>query len=413
MNRYLIIADDFTGANDTGVQLTRRGIKTSVTLKSEGIHEDPASYVLDTESRGLDEKKAYTCLKDCVSQIDFSGFRYVIKKVDSTLRGNIAMEVRAVDEVYKSELIIFMPALPDLGRTTVDGIHLLEDKPITQTELAKDPVKPVKMDRLASLLCSAYEETVTHVGLEAIRKGEIHLEEGRIFTFDAVTNEDMSTVVRTAKQLNKRTLWVGSSAMADQLMEQEMSVYPALALIASVSDVTRRQVKYAQKNGINLINVPIYSMLDDYDASGYVEQASRLLSSGKDVILLSSATYDREELNRTVKAGQLRGLKREEVSEATQMIMGEITKKILEKTEVSGLFLSGGDTAIGFFDRTGADGSVITGEMSIGIPMMRLTGGMFDGLKVITKAGSFGNEDAVFWGLRKLKEGAVKKVLTS
>lgn len=29
-DRYLIIADDFTGANDTGVQLKRRGYPTEV-----------------------------------------------------------------------------------------------------------------------------------------------------------------------------------------------------------------------------------------------------------------------------------------------------------------------------------------------------------------------------------------------
>ena len=36
--------------------------------------------------------------------------------------------------------------------------------------------------------------------------------------------------------------------------------------------------------------------------------------------------------------------------------------------------------------------------------MMRLRGGALDGLKVITKAGAFGNEDAVSYALRKLKE---------
>lgn len=404
MNRYLIIADDFTGANDTGVQLARRGIPTSVTLKYNGIHPDSTSYVLDTESRGMDREKAYSHVKHQVSHIDFSGFHYIIKKVDSTLRGNIAMEVKAIDEIYRSELIIFMPALPDLGRTTFHGIHHLNGTPITETELAKDPVKPVTTDRLDHLLREAYEETVTHIGLDIIRDGNIPLEMGRIFTFDAETNEDMQAVVRAAERLNKRTLWVGSAAIADNLLEQELKVYPSMALIASVSEVSRMQVKYAEKNGTSLISIPIYNMLDDYDASEYVDEASRLLSSGRDVILLSSATYDRDELERTVIAGELRGMKREEVSAVTQMIMGEMTKKILEKVKVSGLFLAGGDTAIGFFDRVDADGSVITGEMSTGIPMMRLSGGMFDGLKVITKAGAFGNEDAVFYGLRKLKE---------
>lgn len=404
MNRYLIIADDFTGANDTGVQLARRGIPTSVTLKYKGIHTDNHSYVLDTESRGMDSAKAYRHVKSQAEQIDFTSFPYVIKKVDSTLRGNIAMEVRAIDEVYKSGLIIFMPALPDLRRTTSGGIHRLNGIPITETELAKDPVKPVTKDCLKEILKEAYDEEIRHISLDEIRNSLISLSGGRIFTCDAETNSDMQAVVQAADATGRRTLWVGSAAIADNLLEQELKVRPAMALVASVSEVSRKQVKYAEMNGTSLISVPIYDMLDEYDASSYINQAVSLLSAGKDVILLSSATYDRDELERTVKAGELRGMKREAVSEATQIIMGEMTKKILDTVPVSGLFLTGGDTAIGFFERTGAEGSVITGEMGTGIPMMRLSGGMFDGLKVITKAGAFGNEDAIFYALRKLKE---------
>ena len=53
MNRCFIVADDFTGANDTGVQLTRRGFRTKVVLKPEGVADDGLSYVLDTESRNI------------------------------------------------------------------------------------------------------------------------------------------------------------------------------------------------------------------------------------------------------------------------------------------------------------------------------------------------------------------------
>lgn len=37
MEGYLIIADDFTGANDTGVQLKKRGINTEVIFNIDGI----------------------------------------------------------------------------------------------------------------------------------------------------------------------------------------------------------------------------------------------------------------------------------------------------------------------------------------------------------------------------------------
>jgi len=35
---------------------------------------------------------------------------------------------------------------------------------------------------------------------------------------------------------------------------------------------------------------------------------------------------------------------------------------------------------------------------------MKLVGGSFDGLKVVTKAGAFGGEDAITYSIRKLKE---------
>lgn len=51
------------------------------------------------------------------------------------------MEIRAVDEAFRPELIIFAPALPALGRTTVDGVQRLHGVEICKTELSRDPKK--------------------------------------------------------------------------------------------------------------------------------------------------------------------------------------------------------------------------------------------------------------------------------
>ena len=51
--KYLIVADDFTGSNDTGVQLKNRGIDISVVFHSEDMEDIESSVVLDTESRGM------------------------------------------------------------------------------------------------------------------------------------------------------------------------------------------------------------------------------------------------------------------------------------------------------------------------------------------------------------------------
>ena len=122
--RYLIIADDFTGANDTGVQLRRRGFPTEVLFCGKPMGAD-RSIVIDTESRTVHPDHAYEIVSHALEDVDFDSFRYVIKKVDSTMRGNIAAEIKAVDEHFKPELMIFAPALPDLKRTTVDGVQCL------------------------------------------------------------------------------------------------------------------------------------------------------------------------------------------------------------------------------------------------------------------------------------------------
>ena len=173
MDNYLIIADDFTGANDTGVQLKKRGIKTNVILDTKNINDFSISYVIDTESRGLTEKDAYEKVKNQIKKLFTQDFELVYKKVDSTLRGNIVSEIKAVDEEYKPELIIFAPAFPDIKRTTIDGIQKLNDVRIVDTEVAKDPKKPVKEDNINKLLQKGFEEKIVHYGLNEIREKNI------------------------------------------------------------------------------------------------------------------------------------------------------------------------------------------------------------------------------------------------
>lgn len=404
MNRYLIVADDFTGANDTGVQLKRRGVPTSVVFSSEFIASE-GSFVLDTESRALGPEEAAAAVRAGLKGVDLTAFGRVMKKVDSTLRGSVAAEIKAVDELYGSELVVFAPALPDLGRTTVGGVHLLKGIPITRTELAKDPKTPVTEDNITRLLEAVYDEPVTHISEDQVSAGEIDFSVGWVFTCDSATNADLRSVIQAAVATGKRTLWVGTAAMADHLLGVEVDVPPALAVVASVSAVSREQVNFAAGEGIPLVSVPIPELLTgEQKLETYVAQTVALLKEGKDAILASSASCNRAELDRSVAVGEKLNMTREQVSGYTQMVMGKMTKAILEQTPISGMFLTGGDTALGFFMEARSLGSSIVTEIAVGIPMMRLSGGPFAGLKVVTKAGAFGKEDAITFALRKLKE---------
>ena len=344
-----------------------------------------------------------------LGQVDFDRFDFVVKKVDSTLRGNIAEEVAAADQAFHSELIVFAPALPDLGRITVNGIHQLNGIRITETEIGQDPKKPVTQDNLRQILFEAFEEKIVHLNLCRIRDG-FTLDEARIYTFDAENNDDLLRVIQTAKQTGKRILWVGTAAMADNIMRSLKETAPAFCVCGSISEVTNRQLHEAEKQGMQLMQVLVPELLaGKSDIAYYVERCAASLAEGMDTILLSSASYDRREIMRSVEAGKEKGMQLPDIGDYTQNVLGEIAVEVLKRARVSGVFLTGGDTAIGFLQKAKANGSYILEEIAVGIPKMEIIGGFFDGLPVVTKAGAFGKDDAIVYGMRKLKEKESRK----
>ena len=389
MKRFLIITDDITGAGDTGVTLARLGIPVIVTLKE--IEECQMSCVINTESRSLGSEEAYKLISGL--DIDFDSFDFIVKKVDSTLRGNIAHEILAVDEVYKPELILFIPALPELGRTTEGGVHMLNGTPISKTEIGFDPKTPVREDNLRNILQTVYKEAITHFSVEDIEENRLDFNHGRVFSCDVLINQHMQNAVAAAMKTGKRILWVGSAGIVDSLLQTIHNTLPAMALVASISDTTRQQVKFAEEKGVPLVVIP-WQHLVSRDYKDYIQNGVDLLQNGMDIIVLPSSSYDRIEFEKSPP----------NISGQIQEAMGTIGAAILKKVKVSGIFLTGGDTAMGFFNQIKANKFSIVSEVLMGVPLMKAMGTKHETMKIITKAGAFGQPDTVYYCLRKLKE---------
>ncbi|MGN0333334.1 MAG: four-carbon acid sugar kinase family protein [Lachnospiraceae bacterium] len=405
--RYFIIADDFTGANDTGVQLCRRGYPTEVLFAGKTF-DWQKSVVVDTESRTAHSDHAYEIVAQTLKGVDFAGFRNIIKKVDSTMRGNIAQEVWAVDEAYHPDLIVFAPAFPNMGRTTVDGVQRLHGKEICQTELAKDPKNPVKEDHLDRILSQVYQETINRKYLADVRSTDFHLLDGRIFVCDAETNEDLIRIIHAAKELPGKTLYIGTAGLVDNLMEIESPVHPVLAVVASISSVTNEQMRYCEENGYTMVRIPVHELLaGQRSVEEFRHQAVSALKRGKDTVLLTNTAYNRDQIELSALAGKKRGMSLSQVGNYVRSVVGKMAADILEEVAVSGVFLTGGDTALGVLMNIGADGSEMLSEIQVGMPMVRVKGGRFEGMKIVTKAGAFGEKDSVTFAIRKLKEASL------
>jgi uncharacterized protein YgbK (DUF1537 family) len=217
----LVVADDLSGAAESAATFLLRTTRIRVVLAPDESdpHDDSAEsarvMVLDTDSRHLGAEAAGDAVARCVAQAlaGTDGVR-VTKKVDSLLRGSIAAEVRALASVLGATPVV-ATALPSAGRTIVDGVPLVDGRPLATTTLwsAEDGDAPKTVaDALAGL------ESVT-VPLAVVRDAPqlraaltAAVEQARVPLCDAETDADLDAVVAASNALDNPFL-VGSAAL--------------------------------------------------------------------------------------------------------------------------------------------------------------------------------------------------------
>ena len=163
--QLLVIADDFTGALDTGIQFARHGIATTLFLSdalTAGLLADCQADVVvaDTESRHLPPDDAAARVRAVTRLAKAAGCPVFYKKTDSTLRGNLGAELTAMQDVCGAKRLFFAPAYPALGRTTRGGTQLVNGVPLARTDFAADPFNPVRTDFVPALLAEQTDRPV-------------------------------------------------------------------------------------------------------------------------------------------------------------------------------------------------------------------------------------------------------------
>ncbi len=151
MHRILGFADDLTGALEAGAKFAERGMRTAVTARTA----DCAGYeaaVLDTETRHLKREEAEAVLAAMAGE----KAEAIYKKTDSTLRGHIGAELRALARVYGAR-VAYIPAYPAMGRTVRRGQLHVDGVPVHMTEFGRDGLNPVTSSSVAEALGAGFE----------------------------------------------------------------------------------------------------------------------------------------------------------------------------------------------------------------------------------------------------------------
>ena len=386
-----VIADDLTGAADTGVQFVRAGYRTAVVFRAtEVLADDLDAVSLDTDSRAMPAGFAAKRVLDAAHIA--RGASVVYKKLDSTLRGNVAAElVAALDGARRGRAVV-APAFPAAGRTTVGGIQRVHGGPVDETEMANDPHTPVGEAHIPSLLAEAFS-SVGALSVEDLADPDLvrrALQDYECVVADAERDADLEALVRAVPDPDQ-VLWAGSAGLALALGRvypgpcagdasvQRAPVRPVLVVVGSLSGVAREQVrrlvvKYGE------VDVPVGG--EQVDAvQNAVEAVREALAGGTCAVVRSP-----EEMAAS--------------SESTLRSLAEVAALLSEEGLFEGLVLTGGATAVEVARRLGASGIRLEGEVETGVPMGVLAGPR--PYPVVTKAGGFGGPDTLMGAVEAL-----------
>lgn len=402
MHHFVIIADDFTGANDTGVQLCKHGIPVDVILDTAQIEANGNSLSIDSESRVVSGQEAYDRVYAAVQQVQRTGggCRFLYKKVDSTLRGHLQEEIRAVVDSYAPELIIFAPAYPEQGRTVEAGRLCVHGTPLLDTEIARDPRNPLQEDHVQRILSACLQQPVCHYTLDAIEDGRLDFT-GLAYSFDTMEQAQLERIAEKAGQTGKKVLWIGSAGLAQGILQVQQRELPAMAVIGSISSKTMDQLAYCRNQGLPVVALDMRALYENQDGRTAIQKIVNFLQSGQSVVFTGAAC--RQDYEDFAAYGREKGISTDELAEFTKQTLSRMVPAILQETAVSGLFLTGGDTAIAVISQLGASGSHIEREIVPGFVQGRLLGGSQEGLPIVTKAGAFGTEEDIFRCIQELK----------
>jgi len=405
----LVIADDFTGANDAGSGLAQAGARVHVLFGTEAPLPDDAADVLviSTDSRAVRASQAAERVAQVVQHFAAELQQgWLFKKIDSTLRGNVGAETAAALHASGKRLALVAPAVPRLGRTTREGKVWVNQRLLTDTEFASDPKTPILSPRVLDQM----QIDGTEIDLPTLRSDRLDAVLAAahgVVVVDAENEADLARLITAAARLAEKPLLVGAAGLSDAL-GAALSVRPSrpvLAVVGSMSSSAQQQIATLLKQrAVEIVDVDIRQLFQQPawpDRDRWIEQAETALRAGRHTVI---RTCQHESQRHDIgHLSQQHSVTRQQLGEAISQLLGEITHSLCRTQLPHALYLSGGDVAIAVAQALGASGFKIQGLVAGCVPHGVLLNSEFT-LPVMTKAGGFGDENTLVAAIGFIEE---------
>lgn len=419
MPQCLVIADDLTGGNATGVLLAKIGYKAHSVLSYEHSRADPAfnecdCLIITTDSRGLTQKEAYSRVKHAAKVFSSDNTVLYSNRIDSTLRGNIGSETDAMlDSLGDDYIAICAPCFPSSGRTLVGGYLLVDGLPLHKTNIAIDPKTPVTTSDIAEIFRAQSKYKVSSLYLSDLMNGKHALAKkinsladsgSRIIIIDCVTDEDLNLIADAVITSKRKIIAADPGAFTATLARKLITPQnrteriKILAVVGSVNSNTRAQMEklWLAQRPIANVFVETKKLLDtdeirEQEISRVSNEILKLAKTNTVLTVTGDGLYPENRIDFKQYSVHI-----EILTGRINSSLAEIALRILRaEPSFRGLYVSGGDVTQAVCSAFSASGLDLRDEVLPLAAYGLFSGGEFDGLHVVTKGGSQGNSDAI------------------
>ena len=419
-NNIGIIADDLTGADDTALQFYLRGANTQILLDDSTIPENKKNtqvWAIPTETRNCDAPTAYERVKTATKFLaDELGIEYFYKKMDSTIRGNIAVEALAMLEVLEWDAAVIIPAFPQEGRTTIGGYHLLKGIPIERTEFARDPRFPIYESHIPTVLRTELhnqqDELIDLIELRTVIKGagpilkkmnEMIAKGVKLIVVDAMSVTDIEQVVLAMEKSSYKILPCGSAGCAQVLgnvwlpelenhkAEKTIPAMPKLIVSGSATKCTSAQIEKLQDDddieNTYFINLKMEDILEGVTDDIITRVSENLVKDNVVVVHTSNLTVDSKIISQILFDNEIS--KQQFISKIGDYL-ATLTKKVLVNRDAI-LITVGGETSFKCCKAINSNSLQIIDAICPAIPLCLDTKAQW----IVTKSGNLGNSNTL------------------
>ncbi|GGE13978.1 hypothetical protein GCM10011571_14290 [Marinithermofilum abyssi] len=404
MRKLVVIADDITGGNATGVLLAKQGWRvlsvpdhrvsiTSPFERHDAVVWNAATRLLPAEEAGLRVRR----MAEHVMSYDTHPL--LAKRIDSTLRGSIGSETEAVLRVMPPETIAaVVPAFPESGRITRGGELFVHGKPVHQTEAGRDPFTPVRTSRVVDWIQS---QTSLPVGL--LETGNTPAADLRaaldrliglghkLIVCDAASDGEIEQLAEGWAGLDRPVLPVDPGPFTAAYAAAKNAAIKRILLVSgSLAETARKQLDYLQQAfPVGMLTVDADRLTRTDGAQDYIGEVVR-------------------RVEKLAARFQVVGLRTDGVpatggdGRTVSQAVARLVIDLLHRYSFDGLYLSGGEVAFTTLQAMEVEGLQLRGEILPLCVMARLVGGPFQGMHMVTKGGSVGDVDAVLTSVKAL-----------